>query len=637
MYGHAGSRARRCNADGRHSILVPGTACMRRDGAGPRAKGRHSVAANGELVHAGPHRACESLARRLRPDPSSIMRPDGSPSHLSRTAELRRVEVGGTRAAADGARADAAAADVARDDARRPRRIGPRPRGARQQRRRRVRRWRARLREAFFDVVVVFCGDPARLPARRGRRVSRVRRWPVERRCRSFRPAGADRSSSMDCSASALPARSPHDVCSAGRYAPTRPASRFSRSTFPAESTPTPASRVAPAIRAAATATFIALKPGLLTGDGVDLLRRPCRCIRSVSIPKRRRPHRGHRLDWDALAASAAGGARCAHGATCTREPSARSRSSAARTAWSARAARRPRRASCRRGQGVGRTGRRESSRRRLGPAGADAAHGAMSASARTRARSSAARARHRCRCDGAARASDRANVPLVLDADALNAIATSMPRSPRPSRKRERPRSRHRIRRRPRGCSARRPLPIQADRLAAAQALAAKLQRTRRRQRRRQRPRVSGRAWDINASGNAGLASAGTGDVLAGFAGAFLAQGIDAESALRLAVCLHGAAADACVSQRPRPAGAHRERARAGSARARSTRARRLSATGRRIVAPVVRARFERAVRLRRILERERLPRLADDLARRARDRTARRPSRSMSSRFAA
>jgi NAD(P)H-hydrate repair Nnr-like enzyme with NAD(P)H-hydrate dehydratase domain len=35
---------------------------------------------------------------------------------------------------------------------------------------------------------------------------------------------------------------------------------------------------------------------------------------------------------------------------------------------------------------------------------------------------------------------------------------------------------------------------------------------------------------------------------VLAGFAGAFLAQGIDAKSALRLAVCLHGAAADACV-----------------------------------------------------------------------------------------
>ena len=61
---------------------------------------------------------------------------------------------------------------------------------------------------------------------------------------------------------------------------------------------------------------------------------------------------------------------------------------------------------------------------------------------------------------------------------------------------------------------------------------------------------------WDINASGNAGLASAGTGDVLAGFAGAFLAQGIDARSALRLAVCLHGAAADACVANGHGPLG---------------------------------------------------------------------------------
>jgi NAD(P)H-hydrate repair Nnr-like enzyme with NAD(P)H-hydrate dehydratase domain len=53
---------------------------------------------------------------------------------------------------------------------------------------------------------------------------------------------------------------------------------------------------------------------------------------------------------------------------------------------------------------------------------------------------------------------------------------------------------------------------------------------------------------WDINASGNPGLASAGTGDVMAGLAGAFLAQRLDATTALRLAVCLHGAAADACV-----------------------------------------------------------------------------------------
>ncbi|MEP6942289.1 MAG: NAD(P)H-hydrate dehydratase [Betaproteobacteria bacterium] len=53
---------------------------------------------------------------------------------------------------------------------------------------------------------------------------------------------------------------------------------------------------------------------------------------------------------------------------------------------------------------------------------------------------------------------------------------------------------------------------------------------------------------WAINASGSAALASAGTGDVLAGMIGAFLAQGIAVDEALALAVSLHGAAADSLV-----------------------------------------------------------------------------------------
>jgi hydroxyethylthiazole kinase-like uncharacterized protein yjeF len=61
---------------------------------------------------------------------------------------------------------------------------------------------------------------------------------------------------------------------------------------------------------------------------------------------------------------------------------------------------------------------------------------------------------------------------------------------------------------------------------------------------------------FDVNASGNPGLASGGTGDVLAGFAGALLAQGLAARTALRIAVCLHGAAADACVAQGVGPIG---------------------------------------------------------------------------------
>ncbi|MEO8509283.1 MAG: NAD(P)H-hydrate dehydratase, partial [Betaproteobacteria bacterium] len=61
---------------------------------------------------------------------------------------------------------------------------------------------------------------------------------------------------------------------------------------------------------------------------------------------------------------------------------------------------------------------------------------------------------------------------------------------------------------------------------------------------------------WDINASGGPALATAGSGDVLSGLLGAVLAQGIDAKAALRLAVCLHGAAADLLVARGCGPLG---------------------------------------------------------------------------------
>lgn len=47
------------------------------------------------------------------------------------------------------------------------------------------------------------------------------------------------------------------------------------------------------------------------------------------------------------------------------------------------------------------------------------------------------------------------------------------------------------------------------------------------------------------NTSGNAGLATAGSGDVLSGIIGSLLAQGIDAQEAVQAGVWLHGAAAD--------------------------------------------------------------------------------------------
>jgi len=61
---------------------------------------------------------------------------------------------------------------------------------------------------------------------------------------------------------------------------------------------------------------------------------------------------------------------------------------------------------------------------------------------------------------------------------------------------------------------------------------------------------------WQINTTGNVGLATGGTGDVLSGLLGSLLAQGIPAEQAVTGAVWLHGAAADALVAQGYGPIG---------------------------------------------------------------------------------
>lgn len=61
---------------------------------------------------------------------------------------------------------------------------------------------------------------------------------------------------------------------------------------------------------------------------------------------------------------------------------------------------------------------------------------------------------------------------------------------------------------------------------------------------------------WAINPTGNPGLASAGTGDVLAGLLGALLAQGMAPWPALLAAVWLHGRAADRLVEAGVGPIG---------------------------------------------------------------------------------
>lgn len=141
------------------------------------------------------------------------------------------------------------------------------------------------------------------------------------------------------------------------------------------------------------------------------------------------------------------------------------------------------------------------------------------------------------------------AQKPIVLDADALNAIAFNEALA-------------HGVAGRRHAATILTPHPaeagrllgkttaeVQADRLGAALDLA-----------RRFRAHIvlkgagslcafpDGR-WSVNATGNAGLASAGSGDVLAGIVGALLAQGMEAEKALQCGVCLHGAAADALVA----------------------------------------------------------------------------------------
>ena len=119
-------------------------------------------------------------------------------------------------------------------------------------------------------------------------------------------------------------------------------------------STPTPASRIAPAIRATATATFIALKPGLLTCDGPDRCGERRAHARTSTTRSGRAPA-GRCLEWAALARALPASPRASRAATCTRARSARSRVVGGAEGHGRRAAaRRPRRAATGRRQGRG-------------------------------------------------------------------------------------------------------------------------------------------------------------------------------------------------------------------------------------------------------------------------------------------
>ncbi len=144
---------------------------------------------------------------------------------------------------------------------------------------------------------------------------------------------------------------------------------------------------------------------------------------------------------------------------------------------------------------------------------------------------------------------------PIVLDADALNMIGTG------PDLEKLLLARPHDTLMTPHPAEAARLLQsttaaIQADRVATAKALA-----------RRYRAHVALKgcgtvvahpdgAWAINTSGNPGMAVAGMGDALTGFAASLLAQRWPAPMALEAAVHLHGAAADALVANGVGPVG---------------------------------------------------------------------------------
>ena len=64
----------------------------------------------------------------------------------------------------------------------------------------------------------------------------------------------------------------------------------------------------------------------------------------------------------------------------------------------------------------------------------------------------------------------------------------------------------------------------------------------------------TDGQRLEINPTGNSGMATGGSGDVLTGLLGALLARGMDAFEAARLAVYLHGLAGDFAAAELSEP-----------------------------------------------------------------------------------
>jgi hydroxyethylthiazole kinase-like uncharacterized protein yjeF len=407
------------------------------------------------------------------------------------------------------------------------------------------------LREGFFDVHVVFRSDPAALPA------------DAAAAHRAFVAAGGRTHSEPPAAAPALVVDAlfgiglsrplPGDAAALVAWANASGAPSLAID-IPTGLDADTGIAMAPAIRASATATFIALKPGLLTAEGPDFCGDVS--VHALGIdPDADAPARGRVLDWGALADALpevfARNVRAVHKGTFGTlgiVGGAAGMTGAPLLAG---------RAALRTGAGKVWIGFASAERPAVdfgmpelmlrdaeGVLDAAASAYVVGCGLGTQAASRELLARAIAR-----------PVPIVLDADALTLLGSD-------------PALRGAVRERtaatlatPHPAEAARLLgkdvaTVQHDRLGSALAIAQQLHA---------HVVLKGAGsvlahpdgtFEINRSGNPALATAGTGDILAGIAGACLAQQVEAAAALRVAVCLHGAAADLLVARGIGPVG---------------------------------------------------------------------------------
>jgi hydroxyethylthiazole kinase-like uncharacterized protein yjeF len=407
------------------------------------------------------------------------------------------------------------------------------------------------LRDGFFDVHVVFRDNPERLPADAGA---------------AYRAYVAAGGTTVADPPPARPALIVDALFGIGLSRPLPPEAASLVTWANASGVPILALDIptglhadtgiatAPAIRAKATATFIALKPGLLTAEGPDF----CGAITVHSLglaADATAPATGRALDWNTLSSNLpevfARRVRAVHkgtfgtlgvvgGATgMTGAPLLAGRAAlraGAGKVWVGFAAVNPPAVDC----GMPELMLRNAEDVLDATASAYVVGCGLGTDARAH--------------DLVARALAKP-VPIVLDADALTLLGAD-PALRAAARAREaativtpHPAEAARL-------TAKDVAAIQHDRVGAALAIAQQLHA---------HVVLKGAGsvlahpagtFAVNRSGNPALSVAGTGDVLAGIAGACLAQQVDAEEALRIAVCLHGAAADLLVARGIGPVG---------------------------------------------------------------------------------